>query len=504
MPEEDRLPIVYVRGFAGDTAGINNVVEDPFYGFNEGSTHIRVGPDNRPVFHQFESPLLRLHLDEGYQILVRGGQEAYLDTHDHVPPASIWIHRFYDVCASTWESRPERFRLEEAALDLLRLIEKLRDRTGAPRVHLVAHSMGGLVCRCLLQKILPDLGRDPTDCVDKLFTYGTPHGGIAFDVGFGVLERVRDAIGIDGAEIFGPRRMYEYLTPKAEFDPEGPPEDWSAREMPERAGAFPRRRVFCLVGTDPADYGVALGLAASAVGARSDGLVQIENAYVPGAHRAYVHRSHSGRYGLVNSEEGYQNLRRFLFGDRMVEAELVDHSLPTEEGEVSWQAELSLSVRGLPVVMDERLASHWCPVQIPAPPSGGTPDGRLPLATVFLGSDLSRPAGSSAMRYALHLRLLSLRERRGILRFGDHLEQVADFDDILVVDIPAGAGGPGVRAAWNSLIPGAIRDHEPSGTLLGDEDPRSGVWVGHVPLPPSADPILGGRARIRLSVTPWA
>jgi hypothetical protein len=30
---------------------------------------------------------------------------------------------------------------------------------------------------------------------------------------------------------------------------------------------------------------------------------------------AYVYRSHSGYYGIVNSEEGYQNLTRFLFGD---------------------------------------------------------------------------------------------------------------------------------------------------------------------------------------------
>ncbi len=31
-----KLPIVYVRGYAGPTAGINTQVDDPFYGFNEG------------------------------------------------------------------------------------------------------------------------------------------------------------------------------------------------------------------------------------------------------------------------------------------------------------------------------------------------------------------------------------------------------------------------------------------------------------------------------------
>jgi pimeloyl-ACP methyl ester carboxylesterase len=303
VSEKPRLPIVYVRGFAGDTAGIDRAVTDPFYGFNDGSTHIRVGEELKPVFYQFESPLLRLHLDEGYSIFVEGGQMAYLDGHDSIDPASIWIHRFYDVSASTWGRRPTEFRMETAAEGLLEMIERIRLKSGAPRVHLVAHSMGGLVCRCLIQKVLPDLGRDPAECVGKFFTYGTPHGGIAFDRGLGLLEALRDATNINGSDIFGRERMYEYLTPEALTDPDGPPEDWDARRMPaDRPLAFPLGRVFCLVGTDPADYDVARGLSAAVVGPRSDGLVQMDNAYVPGAHRAYVHRSHSGRYGLVNSE----------------------------------------------------------------------------------------------------------------------------------------------------------------------------------------------------------
>ena len=60
--------------------------------------------------------------------------------------------------------------------------------------------------------------------------------------------------------------------------------------------------------------------------------MQIENAYVPGARFAFVHRSHSGRYGIVNSEEGYQNLRRFLLGDLEVTADLVGLQLPSAAG----------------------------------------------------------------------------------------------------------------------------------------------------------------------------
>ncbi|MEV5150589.1 alpha/beta fold hydrolase [Streptomyces werraensis] len=515
MSEPQKLPLIYVRGFAGDTSGINQVVTDPFYGFNEGSTHIRIGPDNEPDFYQFESPLLRLHLDEGYEILMDGSQAVYLDSHATVPPNSIWIHRFYDVSASTWSARPQEFRIETAAEDLLTLIDTVREKSGAPRVHLVAHSMGGLVCRCLIQKVLPDLGRDPAACVGKLFTYGTPHGGITFDFGLGMLERLRDAIGVNGAQIFGPERMYEYLTPKFLTGPDGPPPGWDPREMPsDRPFAFPRERVFCLVGTNPADYDVAHGLSAAVVGSRSDGLVQIDNAYVPGAHRAYVHRSHSGRYGLVNSEEGYQNLRRFLFGDRKVEAALVGHRLPDRE-DTAWQAEVGLSVRGMQIVMHERTTAQWCPIQLRDAVRNVTAEGAdgdaadtgacVPLVDTFLGSDLPRPGDTGSMRYALHLRILSLRERNGLLSFGSHLEQTADFDDTLVVDVFTGraSSAPALSAVWNSDIPGSIRDHLPDGSARTDENPEPGVWVGHVELPGTAAPILGADARIRLTVTPW-
>ncbi|MEV8463639.1 MULTISPECIES: esterase/lipase family protein [Streptomyces] len=499
MDGDRRLPLVYVRGFAGGTRGIDRAVDDPFYGFNEGSTHIRIGAYNQPVFHQFESPLLRLLREEGYDLLVKGSQEAYLAGHDEIPAATVWIHRFYDRSASTWGSPPQEYVLEQAAADLLDLIDRLREKTGAPAVHLVAHSMGGLICRCLLQKILPDRGRTATDCVAKLFTYGTPHGGIAFEAGGGWLERIRDTFGIEGADIFGPRRMYEYLTPQALRDPDGPPADWDPREMPQDPGALPLERIFCLVGTDPTDYDVAFGLSAAAVGARSDGLVQIDRAYVPGAHRAYVHRSHSGRYGMVNSEEGYQNLRRFLFGDTRIEACLADYRLPDDE-DLVWQAEVRLSVRGLPVVMHERLAEHWCPVQLDPPVEGQ--QAWKQLATTFLNSGL-RASSDEPMRFILDLRLLSLREHHGFLNLGDHIEQSADFSDTLVIDVGPPDAGPGIWATWNSDIEGAIRDHRPAGAPCSDEDPTPGRWVAHIPLPPTARKLVGPDARIRIVATPW-
>lgn len=496
------LPVVYVRGYAGGTSGINAQVDDPFYGFNAGSTHVRVGGTGDPLFYQFESPLLRLIQDEGYRLLVEGSQADYLDNQDDgtVPPASIWIHRYYDISASTWGERPQEFRLERAAEDLLALIELLQRKTGAPRVHLVAHSMGGLICRSMIQKIIPDQRPDraATDYVARLFTYATPHGGIEFEVGFGLFERIRDTLGIAGADVFGPRRMYEYLTPARDHDPGGPPEGWTPLEVPDEA--FPNDQIFCLVGTNPQDYAAAFGLSSKAVGAKSDGLVQIENAYLSGTRHGYVHRSHSGRYGIVNSEEGYQNLRRFLFGDLAVQADLVGVRLPRDDPDVVWQAETRLSVRGLPITMHEQVAAHHCPIQLGEGAAVGTADRPVPLVTTYLSSAASRP--TDTMRYMLQVRVLSLRQRRGAFQFFDHLEQAADFDDILVVDVAHGGDeGFSAWAKWNSKIPSALRDYEPDGPPLTDQDPATGSWMATVALPENAQRFLGPDAAVRLVVT---
>ena len=119
---------------------------------------------------------------------------------------------------------------------------------------------------------------------------------------------------------------------------------------------------------------MAGGLSAWAAGDASDGLVRIENAttHGPGADgkdvsspRAFVHRSHSGHYGIVNSEEGYQNLTRFLFGALRVDGilDIDDITLPAEvqkefdDGKkvrASYQFEIAVSVRGCQWQMTRR------------------------------------------------------------------------------------------------------------------------------------------------------
>ena len=526
------LPIVYVRGFAGPTSGIDSAADDPFYGFNEGATHVRVDGDGDPMYYQFEGPLLRLMTEQGYRFLVHGDQKHYLDTTtEEIPFTTVWVHRFYDRAATTFGARPRRglferigdeiaerftaegFDIEQAAEDLYELVITLLKRTGAPAVHLVAHSMGGLVVRCMMQKICEtaDVAGEPRrparEIVAKVFTFGTPHGGI--ETVSAIANWAMEVFGPAGSDIFSPDKMFGYLTPGREFgDLPGRDDDWDPQRIPPEV--FDADNVFCLVGTDPNDFGAGR----FAVGPKSDGLVLIENAYVRGAHRAYVYKSHAGRYGEVNSEEGYQNLRRFLFARWAVSVAF--SGLPPAsviEPDVSWQADMRLAIRGLPIVMSEQLASHWCPIQLGDEllRHPDSPDSPVPIVSTFLFEkeppppEMAGRPNSSYSRYVLTLRVAKLVSSRGTFDFSNHLEQVFDWADSLIVDVGANEAGTGLEAwtGWNTAVDGAIDSYDRMPDHLDLESGAAGSAFGFVELPRAARslPIIGERAHLRIGVT---
>ncbi|MGM0587443.1 MAG: hypothetical protein ACQETE_03425 [Bacteroidota bacterium] len=303
-------PIIYVRGYAMRPADIKATTETPYMGFNLGSTKIRQRWNKSVTRHVFESPLIRLMKEYGYQDVYNDGKTLDGD----ISSRSIIIHRYYDEADEHFGSG-EVPTVPEAAEGLGKLILKVREKLCGQdpelqkqfKVYLVAHSMGGLICRTLLQNDQLDQ-EEARQLVDKVFTYGTPHNGIDLRG-----MHVPEFLGIWDMNNFNRSNMADYLDL-----------DSDVRRVDTLDGKFDPKKFFCLVGTNHRDYSAAK----YAVGPMSDGLVKIKNATVQGAPRAFTNHSHSGSFGLVNSENGYQNLVRFLFGDRRVMGILEPEELP--------------------------------------------------------------------------------------------------------------------------------------------------------------------------------
>ncbi|HLT89462.1 MAG TPA: hypothetical protein VKZ85_00850 [Woeseiaceae bacterium] len=338
VPKNAR-PIIYVRGYAMTAGEKDATAADPFCGFNLGSTVYRAVPDKRAPARKyvFESPVVRLMSDFGYSDVYQDGRDI-LDpewhsdalgqpTGNRLDSRSIIIYRYYDAASDLLGEGAKTPEIEDFARELGQLIVTVRDLVCANpankvtrrdfRCYLVAHSMGGLICRALLQNPALDV-HDAARYVDKLFTYATPHNGI--DV---AKVNVPEWLGLNDINNFNrSKRMSKYLALEKEYRKHG-----RVDLVPE--SRFSSRRVFCMVGTNRMDYSAAAGLARTFVGHGSDGLVLIENATCRGLNedgtlgepcaKAFTYRSHSGYFGIVNSEEAYQNLTRFLFGNVRVD-----------------------------------------------------------------------------------------------------------------------------------------------------------------------------------------
>lgn len=372
-PNARFCPIIYVRGYAMTEREQDETTADPFCGFNFGSTVYRATSEkNKPAKKFiFESPVLRLTSDYKYTDIYENGLDIMdTDWNGTIPPKSIVIYRYYEQASALLGTRktPE---IADFAKELSRLILRVRDlvcahpdsgvTTESFRCYLVAHSMGGLVCRAFVQN--PDLGDDQArQCVDKIFTYATPHNGIDF-AGLNVPKW----LSVADMNNFNRDYMSTYLNLETHYKKTGRA-DW----LPE--ASFPSERFFCMIGTNRADYEVAAGLSRTFAGHGSDGLVRIENASVWGINgngqvsapcaTAYAYRSHSGYFGIVNSEESYQNLTRFLFGDIRVDiwVDIDSVQLPSairgKPVNALYQFELLASPRGKRWYLTRRMAEE--------------------------------------------------------------------------------------------------------------------------------------------------
>lgn len=479
-------PIIYVRGYAMTSREIDETTADPFCGFNLGSTVYRAVADETkaPRKFVFESPILRLATDFDYRDVYEDGYDI-LDTNwskdgtRRLPYRSVIIHRYYDEASSILGSG-RRPSIDVFAKGLSNLIARVRDLACENpannvtredfRCYLVAHSMGGLVCRAFLQ----GRNNDPAEtvgCVDKFFTYATPHNGIDLSPGgnsgpggFNTPSWL-SAADLDN---FNRPKMAKYLD-LAEAFAASKRVDWIPEER------FPGERVFCLVGTNRLDYETAMGLSRTFVGHGSDGLVRIANATLTSLKadgscgepcaKGFVYRSHSGFFGIVNSEEGYQNLSRFLFGDLRVDVwlDITRIDLPAavaaavaEKKKISalYQIEMTAAPRGKPWYLSRRKSDEDSVACISheewtADPVG---NGRKYLATVFLANSARVRQDRDSLSYSLTLGVrVPDYEIDKRLWWDTHYEGGFLFRDAVVLEITAPTAGDGqwsVSYAW--------------------------------------------------------
>ncbi|HYK00777.1 MAG TPA: hypothetical protein VE974_03415 [Thermoanaerobaculia bacterium] len=497
-------PIVYVRGYAMTENEREDVFHDAYYGFSATSVEKRNAPPPRYFeVDIFEGQFIRLMKlkDYAYADAVNKGL-----THFHSNPTrSIWISRFYDRDYLHGSVRSIVEHAEElydqivgpaAGEDDLR--SKLK-KTGCDfgpndeefKVILVAHSMGGLVCRTLIQNIMPKKGIDPKAWIHRLVTIGSPHGGIE-------LGRVPDALENFVAKtfnpfdsgLFNPRRMREYLNLTPEHDPHSLGDS-----------GFPVKRCFCIIGSDHASYNATRMI----TGGFSDGLVKQDRAYVVAgrkpagdyreqdvAYGANVHRAHSGNRGIVNSYESYENLHRFLFGDVKAAISLANlHvNVPTEdqgkEASYFYDFEFLASIKGTGVYLQRR---EQDPCENALRFKRENLPSSLQLYTGFLNTALKTDEANDFSEFALTIRVVEHRVEKGL--FWDHEYPGRHiYNETLLIrvgDFNPDRDGQEVRILW-------LSDRASDWTEI---EPQNSTY--DIPLR-TAQSVSGS---VRIAVSPW-
>jgi hypothetical protein len=367
--------------------------------------------------------------------------------------------------------------------------------------------MGGLVCRCFLQNPRHGSG-EARKCVDKVFTYATPHNGIDM-AGINVPKWLT----ADQINTFNRRNMSRYLNLESEFEQTGRV-DW----LPETP-TLSSRRFFCMIGTNRDDYQAAMGLSRTFAGHGSDGLVAIENASVWGrtpsgevsepTATAYTFRSHSGWFGIVNSEEAYQNLKRFLFGDLRVDiwVDIQKDSVrlpPGLEGQKVdglYQFEILTAPRGKRWYLSRRVAeedSVAC-LRHTELMASKRPTTGIYLSTVFL-SDISKvdpldPFLTYGLTFGVRVPDYEVENR---LWFNSHYEGAYLFRDALAVAIKPPVNDSGewsVKCDWLSSNPGPPATALP---LTLRDDGRAELVVDF-----NSNGAPGISGSLRFVVSPW-
>ena len=278
-------------------------------------------------------------------------------------------------------------------------------------------------------------------------------------------------------------------------------------------GHFPADRFFCFVGTNYKDYTAFLGLSKRATGPSSDGLVMMRNATVQGSPRAFAYRSHSGHYGIVNSEEGYQNLRRFLFGQVRVDVKLLvdEITLPPkvqnekDDGhdiKARYNIDVAGKVRGGQVFLSERRVTQESAIR---KKYEDIIRGQKPVY-LFSGylDRAAKTTRDTALAFAIEIEIeVPVYEIEHRFWFDEHFEGERLFDETIRIDLRGSDEKVSVKYGLRSETGiGAARK---SATVSAPDN--DGARSVEIPLGfkegASNKPRPGFRGRLQVTARPW-
>jgi hypothetical protein len=332
------LPLILVRGFGG--LDVEDEKRVAYQGFNDGTVYPRKRGENyiyegfilrfmksawkyqdaTNVIGYFPSPVedepqnipdeisfLDRKFFYGDKVVIDPAMALHLSRNTD-PCRTLWVFRYYDLDDRKFEM------YGKALVRLIAFIRALAQQKGqeAPRVNIIAHSMGGLLVREAVQTSY--VKGEAADHINKIVTLGTPHQGISFQL-------LQNWIRIDA------EKELERFNPKFQADKK------RAASFHNFADRFPIERLLTIVGTNYRSYDVGaasrLNRLFSVSGEagpnynRSDGLVKQTFAQIPGAPRAFVHKCHGGFDSLVTARESFEIATRFFFGNIRARLKLV-------------------------------------------------------------------------------------------------------------------------------------------------------------------------------------
>jgi hypothetical protein len=218
-----------------------------------------------------------------------------------------------------------------------------------------------------------------------------------------------------------------------------------------------------------------------------------------------VYRSHSGHFGLVNSEEGYQSLQRFLFGDFAVTVSMtVDEIVPPDavtkfidsnnvgDMHVGYLIETDFGVRGLPMLLNSRNVSEESAIFRTHKDLIERP---FTLLTTFLMLDGKVDSERPTLGFSLRLTIRMPEVEIDGVRYNDGYEGSALYSDRLILELVQGKTGlSGVRFGWDQETP-----NQPSQDLSVQQ-----VEDGyHAYVPFSRDTGCHIKGMLTISARPW-